>query len=181
MNSSALRVFRWLPLCCIVTTALAAAEPKPAITYVGDVTADTRADGGLRPVVGVHNIQVYRANRTASEHADGLTDTYLHQPMLAWWNGRFYLEYLSGPRSEHEAPCSTSLTTSVDGLSWEKPRIVFPAFALPDGTQTVMHQRMGFFTAPDGRLLVLGFHGKAPSPNDGTGIGRVVREVKRDG
>lgn len=164
-----------------VGAAFAADAGKPAIAYVGKESATTAADGGLRPVMGVHNIQVYRANRTASEHGDGLPDTYLHQPMLAYWRGKFYLEYLSGPRSEHEAPCSTSLMTSVDGVQWDKPRIVFPALRLPDGTQSVMHQRMGFHVAADGRLLVLGFHGRAPSPNDGTGIGRVVREVKADG
>jgi hypothetical protein len=161
--------------------SLSAADSRPAISYVGNVTADSRADGGLQPVIGVHNIQVYRANRTASEHADGLTDTYTHQAMLAFWRGKFWLEYLSGPRDEHQAPCSTSLTTSVDGLAWEKPRTVFPAFKVADGRLTVMHQRMGLHVAASGRLLALGFHGLAPSPNDGTGIGRVVREVREDG
>jgi hypothetical protein len=40
-------------------------------------------------VVGAQNIQVFRANRTASAHADGLTDTYNHAPMLAYWHDRF--------------------------------------------------------------------------------------------
>lgn len=161
--------------------SVAGAESKPAISYVGNITATSSADGGLQPAVGVHNIQVYRANRTASEHADGLTDTYSHQPMLAYWQGRFWLGYLSGPRDEHQAPCSTSLTTSVDGMTWEKPRTLFPSFKLPDGTMTVMHQRMIFSVTAGGRLLALGFHGKEPSPVDGTGIGRVVREVHADG
>lgn len=153
----------------------------PPVVYTGDARATNAADGGLRPVVGVQNIQVVRANRTAPAHVDGLTDTYLHAPMLAFWRGKFYLEYLSGPRSEHEPPCATSLTTSVDGLNWEPPRLVFPAFALPDGSHTIAHQRMGFYTAPDGRLLALGFYGKHPSPNDGTGLGRAVREIHADG
>lgn len=154
---------------------------SPLVVYDGPVEVANSADGALRPVVGVHNIQVYRANRTAPSHADGLTDTYLHAPMLCHWRGHFYLEYLSGPRAEHEAPCATSLTRSADGITWEAPRVIFPAIDLPDGSQTIAHQRMGFYVAPDERLLALGFHGKYPSPNDGTGIGRTVREIKEDG
>jgi hypothetical protein len=40
---------------------------------------------------------------------------------------------------------------------------------------------MGFYVAPDGRLLVLAFYGKSPAPNDGTGLGRAVREIREDG
>jgi hypothetical protein len=44
---------------------------------------------------------------------------------------------------------------------------------------------MGFYVAPNGRLLVLGFYGICPTalnqPNDGNGIGRVVRELRDDG
>ncbi|WJH33864.1 exo-alpha-sialidase [Paenibacillus sp. CC-CFT747] len=56
---------------------------------------------------------------------------------------------------------------------------------LPEGTYSVMHQRMGFYCAGDGRLLALGFYGFSPtpkvSPNNGKGIGRVVREIYADG
>lgn len=173
-----LRQLAWLALGWCA--ALVAAEGPPVV-YHGPTEVAPTADGGLPPVVGVHNLQVYRANRTAPTHADGLTDTYLHAPMLCFWRGHFYLEYLSGPRAEHEAPCVTSLTRSVDGVTWEAPRVVFPALQLPDGSQTIAHQRMGFYVAPDGRLLVLGFYGKHPSPNDGTGVGRAVREVHEDG
>lgn len=172
---------RALLITLLATGAAVPAHAESPVKYVGAATATPTADGGLRPVVGVHNIQVYRANRTAPAHADGLTDTYTHAPMLCHWRGRYYLSYLSGPRSEHEPPCATSLTSSADGLTWEPPRLLFPAFPLPDGTFTIAHQRMGFYVAPDGRLLALGFHGKHPSPNDGTGLGRVVREIKPDG
>ncbi|MBE2214969.1 MAG: exo-alpha-sialidase [Opitutaceae bacterium] len=157
------------------------ASAEVPLVFENDTRVESSADGGLPLAVGVHNIQVVRANRTTSPHADGLTDTYLHAPMLAHWRGRFYLEYLSGPVGEHEAPCQTSLVTSDDGQHWDQPRIVFPAFRLPDGTQTLAHQRMGFFQAPDGRLLVLAYYGRVPSPNDGTGIGRAVREIRPDG
>jgi hypothetical protein len=154
---------------------------EPPVVYTGTTQATPAADGGLRPVVGVHNIQVYRANRTAPVHADRLAHTYLHAPMLAHWKGKFYLEYLSGPKNEHDNPTDTSLTTSVDGVNWTAPRTIFPAFALPDGTRTIAHQRMGFYVAPDGRLLALSFYGKPPSPNEGDGIGRAVREIHPDG
>ncbi|HWA28012.1 MAG TPA: exo-alpha-sialidase [Lacunisphaera sp.] len=159
--------------------ALPAAEPP--VRFTGSLDVAPTADGGLRPVVGVQNIQVYRANRTEPAHADKLAHTYTHAPMLCYWRGKFYLEFLSGAKNEHDNPTVTSLTTSTDGLNWETPRTVFPAFTLPDGSQTIAHQRMGFYVAPDGRLLVLSFYGKHPEPNDGTGLGRAVREVNADG
>jgi len=166
--------------CVLVAVSRVAADTSPLI-YQNPEPVTAAADGGLRPVVGVHNIQVVRANRTVSPHADGLLHSYMHQQMLAYWRGKFYLEYLSDPRSEHEAPGFTSLTTSADGYHWEKPRVAFPPFKLPDGTETLCHQRMGFYVAPDGRLLVLAFYGKMPEPNDGTGLGRAVREIHEDG
>jgi len=165
----------------VVTHSSPVAEEAPPVRFIGDASVTTSADGGLRPVVGVHNLQVYRANRTAPAHADGLTDTYLHAPMLAYWKGRYWLQYLSGPVSEHQSPCASSLMSSTDGLGWDAPRIVFPSLPLPDGKHTLAHQRMGFYVAPDGRLLTVGFLGREPSPNDGTGFGRVVREVRADG
>ncbi|HEY5552924.1 MAG TPA: hypothetical protein VIK52_13615, partial [Opitutaceae bacterium] len=53
------------------------------------------------------------------------------------------------------------------------------------GTGAIMHQRMGWYVAPDGRLLTVAFYSYCPSerwgPNRGHGIGRVVREVFADG
>jgi hypothetical protein len=87
------------------------------------------------------------------------------------------------------------LVTSTDGLHWSRPQVLFPEYALPDidfqgyhipaGTKAVMHQRMGFYVAPNGRLLASGFYSFCPtprfSPNAGQGIGRVVREIREDG
>ncbi|MFM8338146.1 MAG: hypothetical protein ACKODK_21535 [Opitutaceae bacterium] len=70
-------------------------------------------------------------------------------------------------------------------------RVVFPEYQLPEikrdgvnipeGMYAVMHQRMGFYVAPNGRLLTRGFHvfseNPPQSPNAGDGLGRVVREV----
>ena len=172
---------------------------KEPVRYVGKETANIDYHHGqLRPAIGVQSYQVLRANRTHPERAEDYGWTYNHAPMLAYWRGRFYLEYLSDPASESVPPGQTLLTSSGDGRNWEKPRVVFPQYLIPDGvykpggeyelpkgSYSVMHQRMGFYVAPNGRLLVLGFYGICPHstdlPNDGRGIGRVVREVYGDG
>ena len=167
--------------------------------YVGDRLAVVDVHHGrLPPAVGVHSYQVLRANRSHPEWADGFGWTYNHAPMLAHWQGRFWLEYLSNPVHEHGAPGQSLLTSSPDGIHWEQPQVVFPVYRVPPGVDrdahgvttppdldAVMHQRMGFYVALDGRLLVLGFYGICPDlrtmPNDGRGIGRAVREVYPDG
>lgn len=153
--------------------------------------------GQLTPAVGVHNIQVMRANRQHPELADGFGWTYNHAPMLAWWNNSFYLEYLSDSVGEHTPPGHTLLVTSKDGTRWTKPVVIFPKYKVPDGTTqpgetavakdllAVMHQRMGFYVSDDKRLLALGYYGiclnPKDGPNDGNGIGRVIREIYKDG
>jgi hypothetical protein len=159
-------------------------ENEP-LRYVGGVSVHQHAhDGQLRPAIGVESFQVIRANRTRPDPSDGLDWTYNHAPMITYWNGRFYLEYLSNPVGEHIAPGRTLLCTSTDGREWEPPKVVFPIYELrppdPKGT-AMMHQRMGFYIAPTGRLLVLGFYGHGPDPFGKGGIGRVVREVYKDG
>lgn len=173
-------------------------HPLGPVRYTGDVTANLDYHHGrLRPAVGVHHHQVLRANRSHPERADDFGWTYNHAPMLAYWNGTFYLEYLSDPVGEHIPPGQTLLTVSADGIRWEKPRVLFPQYRLAEdvrrtdgvvlaaGTAAVMHQRMGFYAAPGGKLLALGFYGFCPTPkdkpNDGLGIGRVVREIGKDG
>jgi hypothetical protein len=176
-----------------------AGGPDEPVRYVGNERADPTHNGGLRLAVGVKNFQAFRANRTHPELAEDSGWTYNHAPMLAYWNDRFYLEYLSSPVNENFSPMQTLLTRSVDGVNWEKPRVVFPQYSLPNGRIALMHQRMGFYVAPNGRLLVLGFYGLGRgtgllkgsgeeisdpgklNPNDGTGVGRVVREAHPDG
>ncbi|NWG12222.1 MAG: exo-alpha-sialidase [Acidobacteria bacterium] len=155
--------------------------PEEPVRYIGGEEVLPYHDGGLRPAVGVKNFQVFRANRAHPEMADQFGWTYNHAPMLAYWNGRFYLEYLSSPVHENHPPMRALLTTSADGETWDMPTVVFPPMTLPDGRATLVHQRMGFHVAADGRLLVLAYYGLPPHPNDGTGVGRVVREIGRDG
>ena len=136
--------------------AASAAEP---VRYVGGEQTDKRFyDGALRHAVGVHKYQALRANRTCPPEGGAMGWTYNHQPYLAYWRDRFYLQYLSTPKEEHVPPGRTLLMTSADGQHWSNPRVIFPEYALPEiktvdgylpaGTPAVMHQRMGFSWRP---------------------------------
>lgn len=186
-----------LGLTCLVCALLLLRGPSFAQTgsehepvrYVGGVSIDLAPhEGRLRPAIGVANYQTFRANRTHPERAEGYGWTYNHAPMLAYWNDTFYQEYLSNPVDEHIAPGHTLILTSRDGRNWSQPAVVFPAYEPPPGTPMpqgyngyMMHQRMGFYVAPKGRLLALGFYGHAENPFGEGGIGRVVREAYQDG
>ncbi|MCM1521302.1 MAG: six-hairpin glycosidase [Muribaculaceae bacterium] len=183
----------------LVALASMASDAQDLIHYSGDKLSDpNRHDGGLSPVVGVHNIQTMRANRRYDLYDTNSNGwTYNHQPMMAWWNGKFYMHYLSNPVDEHVGAGRTLLQTSADGYTWSTPEILFPIYPLPDGYKkegvdgeaknhfAVMHQRVGFYVSKNGRLIAMGNYGicmnPKDDPNDGNGIGRVVREIYPDG
>ena len=185
-------------LCCLAVTTilnLSNGHAQDRIHYTGaELSNPAYHDGQLAPVAGVHNIQVVRANREYPDVSNGNGWTYNHQPMLAYRNGRFYLQYLADPRDEHVPPSHTLLMSSGDGYTWTYPDVVFPPYKVPDGYTkpgrtdvakdliAVMHQRVGFYVSKSGRLLTMGYYGvafdKKDDPNDGNGIGRVVRERK---
>ncbi len=166
------------------------------VKYTGSLKPDKWFfDGKLPHAVGVHRYQAFRANRKRPSEPGPVGFTYNHQPYLAYWNGKFFLHWLAGLVQEHTPPTRTMLMTSPDGWTWSKPIVLFPEYELPEikeeeevvpaGTKSVMHQRMGFFVAPNGKLLTFGFYGYSAtprrSPNAGNGLGRVVREVRKDG
>lgn len=174
------------------------ASAQDKIHYTGTELANPAYhDGQLSPVVGGHNIQIMRANREFPDSSNGNGWTYNHQPMLAYWNGQFYYQYLCDPVDEHVPPSHTVLMTSKDGYHWTNPQIVFPEYKVPDGYTkagrqdvaknliAIMHQRVGFYVSKSGKLITMGNYGvamdKKDDPNDGNGIGRVVREIKKDG
>lgn len=186
--------FIWIVMALSVTKLTAVDK----IHYSGTTLANPAYhDGQLSPVVGVHNIQVMRANRQYPDASNCNGWTYNHQPMLAYWNGKFYLQFLSGEVGEHIPPSQTFLQTSVDGYNWTNPQVLFHIYKVPDGytkpdypgvannLTAIMHQRVGFYVSKSGRLLTMAFYGvaldKKDDPNDGNGIGRVVREIKKDG
>ncbi len=161
-------------------------DDNEPVRYIGQVNKSNSDykngyhDGQMRPAIGVQNYQIMRANRTHPEWSDGLGWTYSHAPMLAYFNGQFYCQYLSNPTGEHIPPGATMLCRSVDGKNWTRPQILFPIYFIANEDASIvfkhMHQRMGFYTAPNGRFLTMAYYG----PNDGYGIGRVVREIYRD-
>jgi hypothetical protein len=173
-------------------------QAQDTVRYTGKTLVNVDYHHGqLSPAIGVHNIQVFRANREHPEKAGGNSWTYNHAPMLAYWNNTFYLEYLSDPVGEHVPPGQTLLLHSKDGAVWSDPVVIFPPYKVPDGfvkpgkkdtarnTDAVMHQRIGFYTAKSKRFFALAYYGialaKGDDPNDGNGIGRVIREINKDG
>lgn len=160
-------------------------ENEP-IQYIGKVNTSNSDykngyhDGQMQVAIGVQNYQIMRANRTHPEWSDGLGWTYSHAPMLAYINDQFYCQYLTNPTGEHIPPGVTMLARSKDGKNWTKPQVLFPIYFTANEDATIvfkfMHQRMGFYVAPNGRFLTMAYYG----PNDGHGIGRVVREIYKD-
>src|SRR5699024_10692328 len=133
--------------------------------FVGNTLANLDySHGQLQPALGVHNVQVMRANRSHPPvPGETVGWTYNHGPNMAYWDGTFFVQYLSTPVGEHVPPGRTVLITSKDGYNWSAPKVVFPPYNVPDGTRkngavahnvrSVMHQRMGFYVADNGRLL----------------------------
>ncbi|HRG93022.1 MAG TPA: six-hairpin glycosidase, partial [Chitinophagaceae bacterium] len=177
----------------MITVSLSAQD---TVRYIGKTLSNVDYHHGqLSPAMGVHNIQTMRANRADKNETSSWT--YNHAPMLAHWNNQFYLEYLSNPVGEHVAPGQTLLQTSKNGYQWSEPVVIFPPYKIPDGfvkegkkdtarnSFAVMHQRIGFYTSKSNKLYAIGYYGiclvKGDDPNDGNGIGRVIREIKTDG
>jgi len=176
----------------LTTTIVLAAQDT--VRYIDKTVVNVDYHHGqLSPAIGVHNIQTMRANRSNAANSW----TYNHAPMLAYWNNTFYLEYLANPVGEHVPPGQTWLQTSKDGYNWNEPVMIFPPYKIPDGfvkegrkdtakdNYAVMHQRIGFYTSKSKRLFALAYYGivlgEKDDPNDGNGIGRVIREIKADG
>ncbi len=175
-----------LHLLWLLALLVAARADEPPVRYLGKPLPDpARPDGGLRPVVGVQNYQVFRATRSHPELSDGRGWTYNHAQMITYWKGRFCIEFINSPMDEHGWPTHAVLTSSADGQHWIQPQIVFPAWESEKETRegqpvrSLIHQRMGFYTAPNGKLLVLSHYGIWPKPF--AGPGHVVREVREDG
>lgn len=178
-------------------TLLINAQETPVKYNINTLVNIDYNHGQLPSTMGVHNIQIMRANRELPEFAEGHGWTYNHAAMIAYWNNMFYVNYLSDPAGEHVPPGQTYLQTSKDGYSWSFPKVLFPPYRIPDGTtkegiegvakdlNAVMHQRMGFYISKtSNQLFALGFYGiclnTEDKPNDGKGIGRVIREIKQD-
>ena len=148
----------------------------------------TRQDGGLEHKAGVYTYQIRRSCRTDGDY------TYNHAPMLTAFNNRLVLSYISGKRDEHGAPDEIVYTTSKDGCVWDKEKVLFPYMLadtdgytgpdkelLPKKAPAIVHFRMCFYKASNGKLIATTFYGFSPdshrAPNNGYGAARLVRYV----
>lgn len=151
------------------------------VTMTGPKTvAPNRHDGGLRPVVGVQEHSLFRPTHNTSKEAgplDGhgvIHQLFHHHPFITYWNNRFWVYHIGF--DVDETTKTGYLHWSDDGRTWNDAdkTIIFPA---PIAT----HQRVAFFVATNGRLLVTTWH----SPNGEAGRGgtgsRLVREIRGPG
>ena len=139
--------------------------------------ADNQHDGGYRWVVGVQEHALTRpTNNTGSAAAamagHSVTQTrFNHHPFLTHWQGKFWIYYIG--YQHEEATKAGYLHWSTDGRTWNNgdKTIIFPA---PLAT----HQRMAFYTASNGILLVSTWFSQNGEIGRG-GIGsRLIREIK---
>ena len=131
-------------------------------------------DGGLPPVIGVRNIQIFRASRDKPELADGKGWTYNHHVDMACWKGRLYVAWSSGEKDEDTWPWREVYSTSMDGLTWSPPVELFP-----QGVSNPL--RMHFFHAPNGRMLAIaGLRRGEVKLTDKNRDTLVVREILAD-
>src|SRR5580698_318513 len=79
-------------------------------------------DGGLPPLAGVQNIQVFRASHAEPDTAW----TYNHHMDMAQWHGRMYIAWTNGQKDEDTWPAHEVYSSSTDGFHWSKPAALFP-------------------------------------------------------
>ena len=93
--------------------------------YTGGVLANPDYHHGeIPPARGVKCVQAVRANRQEGE-ADSTGTTYKHAPDLAYFHGRFYIQYLCNAVDEHEPGGYSMLASSEDGIHFAY-RVSFP-------------------------------------------------------
>ena len=121
----------------------------PPIVVLGDEQSRVNMqlpDGGLKPMVGVLNIQVFRSCRAKPETADQDGWTYAHHMDLAVWNGRLYAAWAMTPKDEDVPPYKVVYATSTNGMDWSSPSNLFPR-------ENAWACRFYFYRAANGRML----------------------------
>ena len=132
-------------------------------------------DGGIMPVPGVLNIQLFRSSKDVPEMTDGDGWTYAHHMDLAVWKGRMYAAWNMTLKDEDRPPSKVVFSTSADGLTWTRPDDLFPR-------EWAWACRFYFFLSGNNRMLAFC---AAKSNNDGK-ISEdkksilLVREIKPD-
>lgn len=162
--------------------------PLEPLRYIGDAKPDPHlSDAGLPWAVGVQNYQVLRASRLFSDLSDGQGWTFHHAQTLVYWKGKFYAEFIASPVQENGLPTNVMMANSPDGRNWSMPIVIFPQWNDYKDPQhpirSQLHQRMGFFVAPNGKLLVISHYGLWNKQENDIfgGPGHVAREVHEDG
>lgn len=138
------------PLWASSSTNRPSPPPPPSLI---EVRGDERSrinmqlpDGGLNPVVGAQNVQVFRSCRGKPELADGEGWTYAHHQDLAVWKGRLYAAWAMTPKDEDAPPCKVVYATSTNGFQWSAPADLFPR-------KLALACRFYFYRAANGRML----------------------------
>jgi hypothetical protein len=160
----------------VLAPCIRAATPAAApVTIEGVPRIDlTKTDGGLAPVPGAQNYQVFRSSHARPDLVEGKGYTYNHHPDLAVWHGRFYVAWDSGAKDEDTWPARELYSTSANGMDWSAPTALFP-----EGTSTPT--RLYFFHAPNGRMLAFaGMRVSHEKTDEDTKGPIVVREITAD-
>ncbi len=167
----------------VLFSAISAPISAQVVRSTGDRTLiNERHDGGLRPVVGVHEYALFRPTKSTASNAGPLAGhavyntTFNHHPFLTYWNGRFYATFIgydgSSSRTSTEGSKRLRLQWSTDGRTWNNNDAadVFP-------TPLATHQRTAFFIASNGKLLVSTWFSERGEGNRGEVGSRLVREI----
>jgi len=137
------------PTAMVTTAAPTASDGGAPIVVKGDEQNrfnKNLPDGGLKPLVGVHNIQVFRASRDLPDAANMEGWTYAHHQDLACWKGRLYAAWAMTPKDEDVPPYRVVYATSINGIQWSAPTDLFPR-------ENAWSCRFYFYRASNGLML----------------------------
>lgn len=161
----------------LITLLAATANAADVLQVLGPEQASLNMslpDGGLPPMPGVKNIEVFHASREAPDLNGGNGWTYNHHVDLAEWKGRLYLAWDSCEKDEDVGISRELYSTSSDGEHWSRPAELFPK-----GLSMAM--RMYFFRAPSGRMLAIaGLRTSPDTTNEAKKGAMLVREILAD-
>ena len=179
------------------------------VRYTGKTIArPERHDGGLKPVVGVHSIQTMRGQKPWTYNHQPMLCQWNGKLYMHYLTDPRHEHEAPGKTMLQTSEDGYTWTEPVELFpeypvpeGWTKEGTDFPP---AHNLKAVMHQRVGWYlyqpssksrlsrdkleskgNKQDGILLATGNYGICltikDDPNDGNGIGRVVREVKEDG